>query len=261
MKKSLVLLFVNVLFLNFGFSQNTRLTTENKIGWFNYFGTFKINKKVGIHTEYQFRRAELIEKWQQSLLRIGINYQIDPKVQLRIGYAWIETFPYGEIPINSMGKDFSEHRFFQMITLTDKIMNLDISHRFVLEQRWVGKYSASGLMTEDSYPFLNRFRYLSKIQIPLNWIESKGEKPYIALYDEIFISFGENVGENIFDQNRVGLLFGMRINPTLKLETGYLNQTIQLGREINNRNVFQNNNGVILNVIFNLDLKSSGSKK
>lgn len=30
---------------------------------------------------------------------IGVNYQINSKVQLRIGYAWIETFPYGEIPI------------------------------------------------------------------------------------------------------------------------------------------------------------------
>ena len=84
-------------------AQNTRLNDYNTIGWYNYFGTFKVSQKFGIHTEYQFRRTEIITEWQQSLLRLGFNYQLNPKVQLRLGYTWIETFPYGEIPINSIG--------------------------------------------------------------------------------------------------------------------------------------------------------------
>jgi len=100
-------------------AQNTRLSNYNTIGWYNYFGTFKVSQKFGIHTEYQFRRTEIITEWQQSLLRVGVNYQLNPKIQFRLGYAWIETFSYGEIPINGMGKDFTEHRLFQMATLTD----------------------------------------------------------------------------------------------------------------------------------------------
>ena len=235
-------------------AQNTRLNNHNSIGWYNYFGTFKVAGKIGIHTEYQFRRNEVISEWQQSLLRFGVNYQINPKVQLRLGYAWIETFPYGEIPINGMGKDFSEHRLYQMVTITDKVSSIDLSHRFMLEQRWVGRYSTADLTKEDEFPLIHRLRYMFRLQIPLKGKEIKDKTPYFAVYDEIFIGFGENVNENIFDQNRIGILFGYRFSPVVRIEAGYLNQIVQLGREVNNRNVFQQNNGIILNANFNIDL-------
>ena len=235
-------------------AQNTRLSNYNTIGWYNYFGTFKVSQKFGIHTEYQFRRTEIITEWQQSLLRVGVNYQLNPKIQFRLGYAWIETFSYGEIPINGMGKDFTEHRLFQMATLTDKVSIVDLSHRFMLEQRWVGRYSNANFTNEDEFPLLNRFRYMFRLQIPLKGKETIDKTPYISIYDEIFIGFGDNVNENIFDQNRIGILLGYRFSSLVRIEAGYLNQTLQLGREVNNRNVFQRNNGVVVNVNFNIDL-------
>jgi hypothetical protein len=235
-------------------AQNTRLNNYNTIGWYNYFGTFKVSQKFGIHTEYQFRRTEIITEWQQSLLRVGVNYQLNTKIQFRLGYAWIETFPYGEIPINGMGKDFTEHRLFQMATITDKVSIVDLSHRFMLEQRWGGRYSNANLTNEDEFLLLNRFRYMFRMQISLKDKEIKDKTPYFAIYDEIFIGFGENVNENIFDQNRIGILLGYRFNSLVRIEAGYLNQTLQLGREVNNRNVFQHNNGIIVNANFNIDL-------
>ncbi len=235
-------------------AQNTRLSNYNTIGWYNYFGTFKVSQKFGIHTEYQFRRTEIITERQQSLLRVGVNYQLNPKIQFRLGYAWIETFSYGEIPINGMGKDFTEHRLFQMATLTDKVSIVDLSHRFMLEQRWVGRYSNANFTNEDEFPLLNRFRYMFRLQIPLKGKETIDKTPYISIYDEIFIGFGDNVNENIFDQNRIGILLGYRFSSLVRIEAGYLNQTLQLGREVNNRNVFQRNNGIIVNVNFNIDL-------
>jgi len=255
-------LFLFVIFVVFVSSkklnaQNTRLNNYNSIGWYNYFGTLKVSSKLAIHTEYQFRRNEIISQWQQSLLRFGVNYQIDPKVQVRIGYAWIETFPYGEIPINGMGKDFTEHRLFQMATITDRLSIVDFSHRFMLEQRWVGRYSDGSLTEEDDFPFLNRFRYMLRIQVPLKGKEIKDKTPYLAVYDEIFIGFGKNVTENIFDQNRVGILLGYRFSPIVRIEAGYFNQMLQLAREMDNRNVFQHNNGIILNFNFNFDLSKT----
>ena len=94
-------------------AQNTRITDDNAIGWYTYTGTFNLNKKVGIHTEFQWRRDNTITDAQQNLLRLGVNYQVLPNVQFRLGYALIETFPYGDIPINGMGRDFTEHRIFQ----------------------------------------------------------------------------------------------------------------------------------------------------
>ena len=78
-----------------------------------------MSEKFGLHTEYQWRRDNYITEWQ-SLLRVGVNYQLNPRVLIRAGYAWIETFPYGEIPINGLGRDFTEHRLFQMVQLSHK---------------------------------------------------------------------------------------------------------------------------------------------
>ena len=92
-----------------------------------------------------------------------------------------------------------------------------------------------------------------RVQLPLKGNTIADKTPYLALYNEIFVGFGKNVNENIFDQNRLGMLLGYRFNKTLRVEAGYLNQIVQLGREVNGSNVFQYNNGLIINALFNVD--------
>lgn len=249
-------LFFSTLFLvliSNSLSAQNRISNHNDIGWYAYNGTFKLDPKFSIHTEYQWRRNDYITTWQQSLLRLGINYQANPNLQLRFGYAWAETFPYGEIPLNGMGKDFTEHRIYEMATVTDKIGKIDLSHRFMLEQRWVGRYSNASLTSEDQYPFMNRARYMIRLQMPLKGNSIAAKTPYAAVYDEVMIGFGKNVGENIFDQNRIGVLLGYKFNDLVRVEGGYLNQIVQLGREVEGKNVFQYNNGFIVSANFNFD--------
>lgn len=252
MKKHFVFLVV-ILFSVTLFGQNNRINTRGSIGWYNYFGTFKLSSNVSIHTEYQWRRNDLIKNWQQSLFRVGANYQVNPRILLRVGYAWIETFPYGELPINGFGRDFTEHRIFQMAQLSHKESSIDFSHRFMLEQRFVGRYSSEAVSNEDEFPLLHRLRYMFRLQFPLKGNEIKDKVPYLAMYDEIFVGFGRNVNANVFDQNRIGVILGYRINKHVRLEAGYLNQIIQFGRQINGKNIFQYNNGLIINTNINLD--------
>jgi hypothetical protein len=254
MKLKIILSTVLLACTHFVLGQNNRLITDNNIGWYNYFGTFKISEKFGIHTEYQWRRNNIITDWQQSLLRGGINYQLNPRVLFRVGYSWIESFPYGDIPLNSLGRDFTEHRIFEMVQLSHKEGIIDLSHRYMLEQRFVGRYSSANASSEDEFPLLNRMRYMVRLQMPLVGKEIKDKTPYVALYDEVFIGFGENVNANVFDQNRIGILVGYRLNKNFRIEGGYLNQTLQYGRQISGKNVFQNNNGFIINSNFNFDL-------
>ncbi|MBU3744200.1 MAG: DUF2490 domain-containing protein, partial [Sediminibacterium sp.] len=61
-------------------AQSNRINTHNTIGWYNYFGTFRLSNPISVHTEFQWRRNNLITDWQQSLLRVGINYQVNPTV-------------------------------------------------------------------------------------------------------------------------------------------------------------------------------------
>lgn len=60
-------------------AQNNRLNTNEKIGWYNYFGTFKVSEKVGIHTEYQFGRqinGQNVFQNNNGLI-INANFNID----------------------------------------------------------------------------------------------------------------------------------------------------------------------------------------
>ena len=242
--------FLSLFCIAFSHAQ-TRTTDKNNIGWFAATGTFNLSEKWGLHTEYQWRRDDYVENWQQGLLRVGVNYKFSSDVLFRVGYAWAETYPYGEIPLNNFGKDFTEHRVYEMVQLGHKVGSLSLNHRFMFEQRWLGRYTNALLTSEDDYVYLNRLRYMIRLQLPVY------KKLYAAVYDELFMGFGENIGENIFDQNRFGALIGHPIGKNIRIEGGYLNQTVQLGREVGGKNAFQKNNGFIISGIFNFDLYKS----
>jgi hypothetical protein len=252
--KSVVLIFFSLIYLNI-FGQNNRLNISDEIGWFSCFITPRIDEKISVHAEYQWRRSDWGRVWQQSLLRTGVNFNLNERVQFRGGYGWIETFNYGEIPINIYGKVFSEHRAFQMAQIKHHEGLLIFSHRFMLEQRWTGKYSNSLMLKEDSYVFTNRLRYMVRIQLPLQKLgNSNKSSKYLAAYNEVFIGFGKNVHANIFDQNRVGIVFGYNVNKHLKIEAGVMNQTLEFGRVVDGQNIFQHNNGIIINAFFDFDV-------
>ena len=233
------------------FAQAQRIADHNSISWWSNTTVIKLSNKWSTHLEYQWRRANTVADWQQGLLRTGIMYQLTDRVQLRAGYAYIETFPYGDYPLQAAGKMFPEHRLYEMVTLSDKINHLTIIHRFMLEQRWVGRYSNPSLDKADTHTYVNRIRYMLRLQRALGKKEIIDKTIYAAAYDELFTGFGNNIGENVFDQNRLGLMIGYRFSPAVRIEGGYLNQIVQLGREINGSNVFQHNSGFIFNTYFN----------
>ncbi len=250
MKKILLAAFLS-LFTTLSFAQNTRITDRNTIGWLAYSGTIRLDQKWSLHTELQLRGDQLITDPQQNLIRTGINYTLNNKLSLRAGYALAETYNYGDIPLNNLGKQFTEHRIYQMATLNDKSGIFEFSHRFMLEQRWIGRYTNASLTKEDDFVYWNRMRYMFRTNIPLKGRTITDKTPYLAFYDEILIGFGKNVNENIFDQNRLAILLGYRFSPKARIEGGYLNQIAQLSREVNSRNVFQDNKGVLLSTILN----------
>ena len=61
----------------------------------------------------------------------------------------------------------------------------------MLEQRFVGRYTKPKLIVEDDFLFLNRLRYMLRIQMPLKGNEIINKTPYVTAYNEIFIGFGK----------------------------------------------------------------------
>lgn len=244
MKKSITLLLL-LGFLSGSSLAQVRLRDDNNIGWFTTIITPAINKKLSGHIEYQYRRDNWVTDWQQSLLRVGLNYKFHPQVTAHAGYGWILTYPYGDYSIAAVPKTFPEHRIYEQLVINTPVGKVSVTHRLRLEQRWVGKFKAINSETPDEYVYLNRLRYMPRIDVPVY------KKVYAAAYDEIFIGFGKNVGENVFDQNRISVLGGYKFNSSFRLEGGFFNQTVQLGREIAAKNVFQYNTGFIINSYVN----------
>ena len=245
MKTGTYFIFIIVLLLHAGpsYAQEQRLTDNNSIGWFVYTGTFKIKPKVAIHTEYQWRRVDGVKNWQQGLFRTGINYAIRKDVSLNAGYAFAQTYAYGDYPAAFA---FPEHRIFEQAVIKNPVGSIDLSHRFTLEQRFVGRVTMPNGIKNTGYVFLNRMRYRIRGEIPLHKKEAVKKPWSIIAQDEVFIGWGKNIGVNIFDQNRLAVLVGYKLNKTIKFEAGFLNQIVQQGKRVNDKSVFQYNNGFML---------------
>jgi hypothetical protein len=231
------------------FAQNDRVNDYNYLAWLQTFNTISLNKKWSLHLEYQWRRTDGLKYWQQSLLRMGTNYKINDHITAHIGYAWIETFSYGDYPIANNGT-FPEHRIYEQVSFRQPINRFLFTHRFRIEQRWLGRIKPGTDREIEEWLFVHRFRYQFRTQYPFY---TKGDKQfYGAAADEIFIGAGKDLGTNIFDQNRIFLLAGFKFNKRFSLEGGYFNQTLQQGRRVNDKTIMQRNNGWLLGSYLNL---------
>jgi hypothetical protein len=255
MKQKIIIILLTGILFNINttavFSQNNRTTEDITIGWYAFFVNYKLDDKWSLHGEFQVRRTEWIANPQQNLYRVGINFKVHPQVIFRAGYAFADTYNYGDQPVAGNGIRFPEHRTYQMALITNPIGKVNLSHRFMLEQRWLGRSLDPKATKADEFVYLNRIRYMLRMDIPLVGPTLDDMEPYFAAYDEIMIGFGKNVNQNVFDQNRVGILAGYRFSGSVRIEGGYFNQVLQFGRLVEGKNYFQNNQGLIINSFFN----------
>jgi len=227
--------FIIVLVTHPAFSQNAqRISTVNANGWYNYFGDHAVSERWGVHLEGQWRRHDVITKWQQLLLRPGVNFSPNKNVMFTAGYAFVDTYPYGDFPVTHR---FPEHRIFEQVILKHELGKLGLQHRYRLEQRYLGQKINPSDSRIDLWRYENRFRYMMRMNIPLG----DEKKLYLGVYDEIMVNFGNNVASNLFDQNRAYAALGYSLGKNTKLEIGYLLQTLQQrsGRVIEYNNTFQ----------------------
>jgi len=205
------------------FSQK-QISTQTH-AWVMYNGNHKLSERWGIHTEYQWRRSDLFEDWQQSLMRLGVDYYTKQNTQMTVGYGWIRTFQYGDQPIFHTN---NEHRIWEQYIMKNKIGRVDIQHRYRLEQRFIEnwKTGTSSEFEMDGFVFRQRIRYRLLATIPLSRKELKDNTLFLALYDEPFLQFGKGVGKNILDQNRLYGALGWRFNKNCNVQLAYLNQYV-----------------------------------
>jgi hypothetical protein len=227
----------------------TRVSDPNAHAWYMYFGDHAVNDGPwGVHFDGQWRRQGIGGKWQQLLLRPGVNYDITSQVQASAGYAFIKSHPYGDYPAPFVTP---EHRIWQQLILKQRVRRTAIAHRFRLEQRFAGAKALDEAGEEylTGYRYRNRFRYFVKGVIPIRKNGQDGNL-FVALYNEVMFNFGRNVQNNIFDQNRAYVALGRKLPWFGTLEVGYLQQTVQQG----NGRVFEFNHTLQVGLFSTLGL-------
>lgn len=186
-----------------------------------YFGNHRINQNFGIHTEYQWRRHDLGQTWQQSLMRLGVDWHLNERISLTSGYGWIVSYPYGKQAIPT---SFNEHRIWQQLIVKDKQGIFDFRHRYRLEERFLEdrSMSASGesRVNDIFYRWRARYQFLTRIAL------DRAKRYSFVLYEEVFLGFGKGIGANVLDQNRLYAAFAYQASKDLNLQLGYLNHFV-----------------------------------
>lgn len=192
--------------------------------WATYQGNHRFSDRWGLHTEYQWRRNNMFEHWQQSLLRVGVEYYLKNGLQFTVGYGWIRTFPYGDQPV---AFTFDEHRLWEQVMLNQQVWRIGINHRYRMEQRWMETRVANADgATDVIFQLRHRGRYRLMLTMPLSRSSMANNTLFLALYDEVFLGFGPHIGNNVLDQNRAYAALGWRFNKDLNFQVGYLNQYV-----------------------------------
>jgi hypothetical protein len=207
-------------------AQSPRTTRANSGIWLQAFGDYHVAPRWAILTEAQIRRANFASEANQTLGRLGVNFDVtrSGSVRLGAGYLFAQSHPYGAFPAPN---SFPEHRVWQQLILNARLGQTALQQRFRLEQRWVGQVATapSGDAFVDHWVYRGRARAQFRATIPLRGRPVQSGDLYVAVADEVFVSFGENVGTNLFDQNRAYAVLGLQLRRGLRIEGGYLNVT------------------------------------
>lgn len=191
---------------------------SNTGNWFIYLGNQKINNKWNWHNEVQYRNFNFMGDLSQLLVRTGIGYNLtENNNNILLGYGFINSQKYLSNSNEKVGTN--EHRVFQQFITRQSFNKVFLQHRYRIEERFFPN------------DFQMRFRYFLGINIPINKPRLEKNAYYFSAYNEIFI----NAQQNIFDRNRLYGAIGYVFNKNIKMEAGYMVQTL----ESTNRNQFQ----------------------
>jgi hypothetical protein len=200
-----------VLGLAASLAAQERVTDQNAHLWLTYDGNHAFGgTRWRAHLEGHWRRNDLGLKWQQLLLRPGITYALTPNLGATLGYAFIETWPYGR---TQTGTKFTEHRAWEQILATYRTGRASWGSRGRFEGRWL-----EGL--NGGWRYENRLRLMQRLTIPIN------RRTYFTAHDEFWVYVKPFVSNSTFDQNRAYTAIGWNLGEGWSVETGYMHQAL-----------------------------------
>lgn len=201
----------SILLFLISFFCTTVYSQQAPQGWFIYFGNTKINKsKFSIHHELQLRDHQVFGDHNQTLFRLGLQYEVLPWLSITNGYGYIHSESRGE-PNNP----FRENRIYQEALAKQTAGRFMLRHRLRLEERFI-----------EDQDFRGRGRYVFFADLPLTTLKMQENTIYASFYNEVFINLFQDDHIKTFDRNRLYVGAGYKIRNNLGMQLGYMRQHV-----------------------------------
>ncbi len=199
MRFTLLLTFCIVCAYSTLFSQENK---EDYVGtWIIVAGSNKISNKLSIPTVGILAEHKFFNRFQFGFFRTGLTYHFNPKFEATLGYAYNQLEPFIENPNTT--KEYHQNIIYAEAVLKPKHKRLKLSHRYRLENRWLG--NKNGAVAKLRIRYRLRFRY------PIQ------KKIHADIFNELFV----NLQDDAFNQNRLYLGLSYKITPSISMGAGY----------------------------------------
>ena len=175
--------------------------------WMTVNALTQFNNNYRAYLEINPRLMDGDSRLGALFVRPGIGYDVTPDLTLWVGYVLQAT----NTPHNN--NYTLENQSYQQVTYRKTIENDKWELRSAVEERF--------LPGQVSYRSRYRLKYEYVFPDQKTWS--------IIGYDEIFFNFNDIQEYNIragISQNRLYAGVGFRFNPSVQIETGYINQQI-----------------------------------
>jgi hypothetical protein len=189
--------------------------------WWAFNADVTISGPWAFLADGSIRRSGPLHEAQANFIRGGLAYEFSPQLRAAVGANWSRTYPYGAVPI---AYPATERRTWQQVVLSHDIGQLQMSHRYRLEQRFRGRRDDPDVDHIDHWERSNRFRYQVRGTLSLGGTTERPATYYLTAANEVFVSFGRYVQHNVFDQDRATVAVGCRIDAHWRTELGFLEQ-------------------------------------
>lgn len=181
---------------------------SQSLGCWNSFNlNFDNGKKWSFASEVQLRSLQFYKNYNYNEYKGIIGYKLIPNLQTSLVFGRYTTFGNGKTFQNP--KLAEEFRLAIQLGLKNSFGNVQVDHRYRIEKRYYTS-GAKGI----------RVRYRVGLTLPLD--EKKLNN--LILSNEFLIAV--NSGNSIlrYDKNRIYIGVARKINNTVSMQLGYLNQ-------------------------------------
>lgn len=194
------------------------ITREQDAMWVGAFVEQPVTERVNVWFDGSWRRMDFGARPQQLLLRPGVLVTLAPGVKVGGGLTYVASAPYGRLPQPTPSRDY---RSWQTVQLFHPAGRVTVSHRFMVEQRWIRPLLGDSL---GDVTYANRIRYRARGEVPLGTAAALGgRRLYGFVWDELLMPVGGAAQQFTIGQNRATAGVGVQLSASMRAEVGYMN--------------------------------------